>query len=70
VTMENIPAQRSSSAVGTLGKKVVAWLVVAAVAVLALKLVIGAVMGFVTFVLTIVLVVGVIAAAIWAFRHL
>jgi hypothetical protein len=68
--MENIPAQRSSSAVSTLGKKVVAWLVVAAAAVLALKLVIGAVMGFVTFVLTLVLVVGVIAAVIWAFRHL
>jgi hypothetical protein len=68
--MENIPAQRGSSAVGTLGKKVVAWLVVAAVAVIALKLIIGAVMGFITFVLTIVLVVGVVMAAIWAFRHL
>jgi hypothetical protein len=68
--MEEYPAQRSSSAVGTLGKKVIAWLVVAAVAVIALKLVIGAVIGFVTFLLTIVLVVGVVAAAIWAFRHL
>jgi len=68
--MEEYPAQRSSSAVGTLGKKMIAWLVVAAVAVIALKLVIGAVIGFVTFLLTIVLVVGVVAAAIWAFRHL
>jgi hypothetical protein len=68
--MENIPAQRSSSAVGTLGKKVVAWLVVAAVAVVALKLIIGAVMGFVTFLLTIVLVVGVVMGVIWALRHL
>jgi hypothetical protein len=70
VTMENSPAQRSGSAVGTLGKKVVAWLVVAAAAVIALKLIIGAVMGFVTFLLTIVLVVGVIMAVMWALRHL
>jgi hypothetical protein len=68
--MENTPAQRPSSAVGTLGKKVVAWLVVAAAAIIALKLIIGAVMGFVTFVLTIVLVVGVVMGVIWALRHL
>ena len=66
----NIPAERSSSAVGTLGKKVVAWLVVAAAAVIALKLIIGAVLGFVTFVLTIVLVIGVVMGVIWALRHL
>ena len=70
MTMENTPAQRSGSAVGTLGKKVVAWLVVAAAAIIALKLIIGAVMGIVTFVLTIVLVVAVIVAVMWALRHL
>lgn len=70
MTMENTPAQRPSSAVGTLGKKVVAWLIVAAAAIIALKLIIGAVMGFVTFALTIVLVVGVVMGVIWAFRHL
>jgi len=68
--MENIPAQRGSSGVSTLGKKVVAWLVVAAAAVIALKLIIGAVIGFVTFLLTIVLVVGVVGGVIWALRHL
>jgi hypothetical protein len=68
--MENTPAQRSGSAVGTLGKKVVAWLVVAAAAIIALKLIIGAVLGFVTFLLTIVLVAGVIMAVVWALRHL
>jgi hypothetical protein len=68
--MENIPAQRGTSAVGTLGRKVVAWLVVAAAAIIALKLIIGAVMGFVTFVLTIVLIIGVIMAVVWALRHL
>jgi hypothetical protein len=70
MTMENTPAQRSSSAVGTLGKRVVAWLVVAAAVIIALKLIIGAVMGFVTFLLTIVLVAGVIMAVVWALRHL
>jgi membrane protein YdbS with pleckstrin-like domain len=69
-TMENTPAQRPSSAVGTLGKKVIAWLVVAAAAIIALKLIIGAVMGIVTFALTIVLVVAVIVAVMWALRHL
>jgi hypothetical protein len=68
--MENTPVQRGPSAVGTLGKKVVAWLVVAAAAIIALKLIIGAVMGFVTFVFTIVLVVGVVMGVIWALRHL
>jgi hypothetical protein len=70
MTMENYPAQRSGSAVSTLGKKVIAWLVVAAAAIIALKLIIGAVMGIVTFVLTVVLVVGVIGAVMWALRHL
>jgi hypothetical protein len=68
--MENIPAQRGGSGVSTLGKKVVAWLVVAAVAIIALKLIIGAVIGFVTFLLTIVLVVAVVGGVIWALRHL
>jgi hypothetical protein len=68
--MENTPAQRPSSAVGTLGKKVIAWLVVAAAAIIALKLIIGAVIGFVTFLLTIVLVVAVVGGVIWALRHL
>jgi hypothetical protein len=68
--MENTPVQRGPSAVGTLGKKVVAWLVVAAAAIIALKLIIGAVMGIVTFVFTIVLVVGLVMGVIWALRHL
>ena len=68
--MENIPAQRGSSAVGTLGKRVVAWLVLAVAAIIALKLVIGAVMGFVVFVLTIVAVVACIVAVVWALRRL
>jgi hypothetical protein len=64
--MANYPAERSGSGVSTLGKRVVAWVIVAAALVIALKIVIGAVMG----VLTVVAVVAVIAAVIWAFRHL
>jgi hypothetical protein len=64
------PAPRQGSAVSTLGKRVVAWVVVVAAAVLALKLVAGAVIGLVTAVFTIALAVAVIAGLIWAFRHL
>ena len=64
------PAPRSGSAVGTLGKRVLAWVVIAAVVVLALKLVAGVVIGRVTTVFTLALVAAAIAAVIWAWRHL
>ena len=64
------PAPRSGSAVSTLGKRVAAWIVIAAAAVLALKLVAGVVIGLVTAVFTIALAVAVIAGIIWAWRHL
>jgi hypothetical protein len=64
------PAHRPGSAVSTLGKRVLAWVIIAAVAVLALKLVAGVVIGLVTAVFTIVLVVAAIAAVIWAWRRL
>ena len=70
MTMENTPAQRSSSAVGTLGKRVVAWLVIAAAVIIALKLIIGAVLGFVTMIFTLVLIAAAIMAVVWALRHL
>ena len=68
--MENTPAQRGNSAIATLGKRVVAWLVLAVAVVIALKLVIGALMGFVTFVLTIVAIVAVGIAVVWALRRI
>jgi hypothetical protein len=68
--MENIPAQRGSSALSTLGRRVVAWLVLAVAAIIALKLIIGAVMGFVVFVLTIVAIVAAGIAVVWALRRL
>ena len=60
----------NSSALGSIGKRVLAWIVVAAAAIIALKLVIGAVVGFVTFLFTIALLLAVGAAVIWALRHL
>jgi hypothetical protein len=59
-----------NSALGNLGKRVVAWIVVAAVAVLAIKLIIGAVFGFVTMIFTLALIAIAIVGVLWAFRHL
>ncbi len=59
-----------NSALGNLGKRGVAWIVVAAVAVLAIKLIIGAVFGFVTMIFTLALIAIAIVGVLWAFRHL
>ena len=59
-----------NSALGTLGKRVVAWIVIAAVAILAIKLVIGAVFGFVTMIFTLALIAVAIVGVLWALRHL
>ncbi len=59
-----------NSALGTLGKRVVAWIVIAAVAILALKLVIGAVFGFITMIITLALSAAAIVGVLWALRHL
>ena len=64
------PAPRSGSAVSTLGKRVLAWVVIAAAVVIALKLLAGVVIGLVSTVFTLALVAAVIAAVIWAWRHL
>jgi hypothetical protein len=64
------PAPRTGSAVSTLGKRAVAWVVVVAAVVLALKLLAGVVIGLVTAVFTIALAVAVIIGVIWAWRHL
>ena len=63
-------APQSGSSVATLGRRIAAWIVIAAAAVLALKLVAGVVIGLATAVVTVVLAVAVIAAVIWALRHL
>jgi hypothetical protein len=64
------PAHRQGSAVSTIGKRVLAWVVIAAAAVLALKLLAGVVVGLVTFAFTLVLAVAVVFGVIWALRHL
>ena len=58
-----------NSALGNLGKRVVAWIVIAAVVVLALKLIAGAVFGFVTMIFTLALIAVAIFGVLWALRH-
>jgi hypothetical protein len=58
-----------NSALGNLGKRVVAWIVIAAVVVLALKLIAGAVFGFVTMIFTLALIAVAIFGVLWAMRH-
>ena len=60
----------NTSALGTFGKKAIAWIVLVAAALLALKLVFSAVMGFITMLVTIALVVGAVMAVMWALRRL
>jgi hypothetical protein len=58
-----------NSALGNLGRRVLAWIVIAAVAILAIKLIIGAVFGFITMIVTLALIVAAIVAVMWALRH-
>ena len=59
-----------NSALGSLGKRALAWVVIAAVAILAIKLVIGAVFGLITMIFTLALIAAAIFAVMWALRHL
>jgi hypothetical protein len=59
-----------NSALGNLGKRVLAWIVIAAVAILAIKLIIGAVFGLVTMLFTLALIAAAIVGVMWALRHL
>lgn len=59
-----------NSALGTLGRRVLAWIVIAAVAVLAIKLIVGAVFGLVTMIITLALIAVAIVGVLWALRHL
>jgi hypothetical protein len=62
--------ERTMQNTASLGKRAVAWIIVIAVGLLALKLAIGAVVGLVTFLFTIAVVAAVVMAALWAIRHL
>jgi hypothetical protein len=57
------------SAFGAFGRRLVAWIVLIALAVLAIKVVIGIVAGIVSAILWTAVAVAVVVAALWAFRH-
>jgi uncharacterized metal-binding protein len=59
-----------NSALGNLGKRVLAWILIAAVAVIAIKLIVGAVFGLVTMIFTLALIAVAIVAVLWALRQL
>jgi hypothetical protein len=65
-----LPEPSTSSAIATLGKRLLSYVVLIGVALLALKLVAGIVIGLVTTVATIIAVIALIIAAIWAARRL
>jgi hypothetical protein len=58
------------SAFGTFGRRLVAWIVLIAVAIVALKIVFGIVAGFVMAILWSVLLVGLAVAVLWAVKRL
>jgi hypothetical protein len=58
------------SAFGTFGRRLVAWIVLIALAVLAVKIVIGVVAGIVSAIIWTALLVAVVVGAIWAVRHI
>jgi hypothetical protein len=53
----------------TLGRRVLAWTVIAVCALILLKVVAGVVIGVVYAVLTVALVALVVVAILWAMRH-
>jgi hypothetical protein len=55
---------------GSLGRRVLAWVIVIAVAVIALKLLIGAVFGILQVLISIALLVAVVMGVLWALRHI
>jgi hypothetical protein len=59
-----------NSALGNLGRRVLAWVIVIAVAILAIKLIIGAVFGFFTMIITLALIAAAIVGVLWALRHM
>jgi hypothetical protein len=54
----------------TTGKRILAWIVVIAAGLLALKLLVGAVFGLIAFLFTVAIVAAVVMAVLWAIRHL
>jgi uncharacterized membrane protein len=63
-------APESRSSLGTLARRVLAWAILVAVAVILLKVAVGIVIGFLHAILIIALLVVLGAGALWALRHL
>ena len=55
---------------GSLGRRVLAWAIIIAVAVIALKLAFGIVFGFLQMLISIALLVVVVMGVFWALRHI
>ena len=55
---------------GSLGRRVLAWAIIIAVAVIALKLAFGIVFGLVSALISIALLVVVVMGVLWALRHI
>jgi hypothetical protein len=68
--MQNSSSTTQNSAIGNLGRRVLAWVIIAAVVVLAIKLIFGAVIGFFTFLITLALIGAAVVGVLWALRHI
>ena len=66
----NETASESPSAVGTLARRLLAWVILVAVAVILLKVAVGIVIGFAHAILIIALLAVLGAGVLWALRHL
>jgi hypothetical protein len=61
--------EKEPSAFGAFGRRLVAWIVLIAIAVIALKVVFGVVAGIVTALFWAALLVALAVGAVWALRH-
>jgi hypothetical protein len=62
--------ERQPSAIGALARRIIAWVVLVAVAVILIKVAVGIVIGFAQAILVIALLAVLGAGVLWALRHL
>jgi len=68
--MDNSVGKPQAGTLETLGKRAVAYLVLIAVALVALKVIGGVVIGLATALVTVAVILALIAGAVWAVRRL
>jgi len=68
--MDNSVGKPQAGTLETLGKRAVAYLVLIAVALVALKVIGGIVIGLATALVTVAVILALIAGAVWAVRRL